>query len=89
MPMDNPYNRAIKSKLLDIANRKIAHDNHVANNPMSAEPKSQQDFISVVHPELEGGSGNLAHTSYDLGLKTKPQAMVLPSSNIEKHEPRN
>jgi hypothetical protein len=43
----------------------------VANNPTSAEPKSQQDFISVVHPELEGGSGNLAHTSYDLGIESK------------------
>jgi hypothetical protein len=62
---------AIKSKLLAIANRKIAHDNYVANNPTSAEPKSQQDFISVVHPELEGGSGNLAHTNYDLGIESK------------------
>jgi hypothetical protein len=71
MVFDNPYNREIKSKLLAIANRKIAHDNYVANNPTSAEPKSQQDFISVVHPELEGGSGNLAHTSYDLGIESK------------------
>ena len=71
MPFQNSYNEAIKSKLLAIAKRKIAHDNHVANNPMSAEPKSQQDFISVVHPELEGGSGNLARTSYDLGIESK------------------
>ena len=69
MPIDSAYNRAIKHQLLNIANRKIAHDNHVANNPTNAEPKSQQDFISVVHPELEGGSGNLAHTSYDLGVE--------------------
>ena len=71
MPIDSVYNRVIKQKLLNIANRKIAHDNQVANNPASAEPKSQQDFISVVHPELEGGSGNLAHTSYDLGVEQK------------------
>ena len=71
MVFDNPYNREIKSKLLAIANRKIAHDNYVANNITSAEPKSQQDFISVVHPELEGGSGNLAHTNYDLGIESK------------------
>ena len=71
MPIDSAYNRAIKQQLLNIANRKIAHDNHVANNPTNAEPKSQQDFISVVHPELEGGSGNLAHTSYDLGVEQK------------------
>jgi hypothetical protein len=71
MPIDSAYNRAIKQQLLNIANRKIAHDNQVANNPTNAEPKSQQDFISVVHPELEGGSGNLAHTSYDLGVEQK------------------
>ena len=71
MPIDNAYNREIKSKLLNIANRKIAHDNYVANYPESAEPKSQQDFISVSHPELEGGSGNLAHTNYDLGIESK------------------
>ena len=71
MPFQNSYNEAIKSKLLAIANRKTAHDNYVANNPTNAEPKSQQDFISVVHPELEGGSGNLAHTNYDLGMKSK------------------
>ena len=71
MPFRNEYNEAIKSKLLGIANRKIAHDNYVANNITSAEPKSQQDFISVVHPELEGGSGNLAHTNYDLGIESK------------------
>ena len=71
MPSQNPYNEAIKSKLLAIANRKKAHDNHVANNPTSAEPKCQQDFISETHPELEGGSGNLAHTSSDLGIESK------------------
>ena len=43
----------------------------IANNPTNAEPKSQQDFISVVHPELEGGSGNLATTSFDLGIEKK------------------
>ena len=69
--MKKSYNEAIKSKLLAIANRKIAHDNQVANNPASSEPKSQQDFISVTHPELEGRSGNLRATSYDLGNKSK------------------
>ena len=44
MPFQNSYNEAIKSKLLAIANRKIAHDNYVANNPTSAEPKSQKDL---------------------------------------------
>jgi len=43
----------------------------IAHNPTSAEPKSQQDFISVTHPELEGGSGNLANTSFDLGIEKK------------------
>ena len=43
----------------------------IANNTSSAEPKSQQDFISVVHPELEDGSGNLATTSFDLGIEKK------------------
>ena len=43
----------------------------IAHNPTSAEPKSKQDFISVTHPELEGGSGNLANTSFDLGIEKK------------------
>ena len=58
MPFSNKYNESIKAKLLAIANNKIAHDKMIAHNPTSVEPKSQQDFISVTHPELEGGSGN-------------------------------
>ena len=41
----------------------------IAHNPTSAEPKSQQYFISVTHLESEGGSGNLATTSFELGME--------------------
>ena len=90
MPFSNTYNESIKEKLLAIANRKIAHDKMIAHNPTSAEPKSQQDFISVTHPELEGGSGNLANTSFDLGIEKKRQLeMGLPLSSLRSYEQRN
>ena len=57
--------------MLENANSKIALDNMIAHNPTRAEPKSQQDFISITRPELEGGSGNLAATSFDLGIEKK------------------
>jgi hypothetical protein len=41
-------------------------------NPASfVEPHSQQEFMSVEHPEVVGGSGNLAATSFDLGYDAK------------------
>ena len=89
MPFDNSYSRSIKAKLLAIAHKNIAHDQMIAQNPSSAEPKSQQYFISVTHPELEGGSGNLATTSFDLGIEKKAVEMVLPLSSIKSYEQRN
>jgi hypothetical protein len=32
----------------------------LADNPASVPMDNQQDFMNVKHPELEGGSGNLA-----------------------------
>jgi hypothetical protein len=35
------------------------------------EPHSQQEYQTVQHPEVVGGSGNLAATSYDMGEEPK------------------
>ena len=82
MPFANPYNQGIKDKLKSIAYTKVAHLNRVANNPTSVETPSQQDFLTAVaHPELEGGSGNLAASSFDLGIEPK----VVGGTKVVKH----
>ena len=82
MPFSNPYNERIKDKLKNIACTKVAHLNQVANNPSSVETASQQDFLTAVaHPELEGGSGNLAATSFDLGIEPK----TVGGAKVVKH----
>jgi hypothetical protein len=35
------------------------------------EPHSTQEYMSVQQPEIQGGSGNLAATSYDMGEEQK------------------
>jgi hypothetical protein len=35
------------------------------------EPHSQQEYQTVQHPEVVGGSGNLAASSYDMGYEPK------------------
>ena len=82
MPFDNNYSRQIKSQLKNIAYKKVAHLNQVAQNPASVETPSQQDFLTAVaHPELEGGSGNLAASSFDLGIEPK----IVGGAKVVKH----
>ena len=82
MPFNNSYNQGIKSQLKNIAYKKVAHLNQVAQNPASVEAPSQQDFLTAVaHPELEGGSGNLAASSFDLGIEPK----VVGGAKVVKH----
>ena len=72
MPFDNAYNRMIASKLNNTSRKHIALENAMNNNPAAFnEPRSQQEYMSVEHPEIAGGSGNLAATSYDLGYEPK------------------
>ena len=79
---NNSYNQGIKSQLKNIAYKKVAHLNQVAQNPASVEAPSQQDFLTAVaHPELEGGSGNLAASSFDLGIEPK----VVGGAKVVKH----
>ena len=42
---------------------------------------NQQDFINVKHPELDGGSGNIASTSFDLGIEPK----MVGGERVVKH----
>ena len=82
MPFNNSYNQGIKNQLKNIAYKKVAHLNQVAENPASIEAPSQQDFLTAVaHPELEGGSGNLAASSFDLGIEPK----VVGGTKVVKH----
>ena len=82
MPFSNPYNERVKDKLKNIAYAKAAHLNQVANNPATVETPSQQDYLTAVaHPELEGGSGNLAASSFDLGIEPK----IVGGAKVVKH----
>lgn len=72
MPFDNTYNRMIANKLNNTSRKHVALEKAMSENPAAfAEPKSQQEFASVEHPEIVGGNGNLAATSYDLGYDAK------------------
>ena len=71
MVVDNVYNRDVKNKLKTIAYQKAEYLRKLADNPADVVVHNQQDFINVKHPELEGGSGNLASTSFDLGIEPK------------------
>ena len=85
MPFDNNYTRQIESQLKNIAYKKVAHLDKVAENPSTVETPSKQDFLtSVAHPELDGGSlmsGNLAASSLDLGIEPK----VVGGAKVVKH----
>ena len=72
MPFNNAYNQMIAQKLNATARKHIAMENAMNENPAAfVEPHSQQEFMSVEHPEVVGGSGNLAATSFDLGYDAK------------------
>ena len=72
MVFDNSYNRKIANTVVFNARKDIATKEKMYNDPASfVEPHSQQEYMSVQQPEIQGGSGNLAATSYDLGEETK------------------
>lgn len=72
MVFDNSYNRKIANTIVFNARKDIATKEKMYNDPASfVEPHSQQEYMSVQQPEIQGGSGNLAATSYDLGEETK------------------
>ena len=71
MVVDNAYNRDIKNKMKTIAYQKADYLRTLADNPADVVAHNQQYFINVKQPELEGGSGNLASTSFDLGIEPK------------------
>ena len=81
MVVDHAYNRDIKNKLKTIAYQKAAYSRRLAENPTDVVVHNQQEFINVKHPELEGGSGNLASTSFDLGIEPK----MVGGEKVVKH----
>lgn len=84
MPFDNLYNQQIKQKIKSIAHNKVSHDKAIAENPTAVDPTSQQEFITVTNPELHGGSGNLATTSFDLGIEPKMVGGELTAKKVNK-----
>ena len=72
MPFSNSYNKGVASKVITNAKRDIAIKQQMYDNPAAfVEPRSAQEYMSVQQPEIQGGSGNLAATSYDMGEETK------------------
>jgi hypothetical protein len=72
MPFQNTYNRNVASKVTANIKKDIATKDKMYSDPASfVEPRSQQEYQSVQHPEVVGGSGNLASSSYDMGYEQK------------------
>jgi hypothetical protein len=72
MPFSNSYNKGVAGKVITNAKRDIAIKQQMYDNPAAfVEPRSTQECMSVQQPEIQGGSGNLAASSYDMGEETK------------------
>ena len=72
MPFSNSYNKGVASKVITNAKRDIAIKQQMYDNPATfVEPRSTQEYMSVQQPEIQGGSGNLAASSYGMGEETK------------------
>ena len=72
MPFKNSYNQSIANKVISNVKKDIATKDRMYDDPASfVEPHSQQEYMNVEHPEVVGGSGNLASTSYDMGYEPK------------------
>ena len=70
MPFANTYNQSIANKVISNAKKDIAIKEKMYDDPASfVEPHSQQEYQTVQHPEVVGGSGNLAATSHDMGYE--------------------
>ena len=72
MPFSNAYNQSVANKVIANAKKDIVTKDRMYDNPASfVEPHSQQEYMNVQHPEVVGGSGNLAATSHDMGYEPK------------------
>jgi hypothetical protein len=72
MPFSNSYNRSVANKVIGNARKDIEMKNKMYDDPASfVEPRSTQEYMSVQQPEIQGGSGNLAATSFDMGEEQK------------------
>ena len=72
MSFSNNNNRNVANRIVANARKDIATKANMYDNPASfGEPRSQQEYTSVEHPEVCGGSGNLAASSYDMGYEPK------------------
>jgi hypothetical protein len=72
MVFDNKYNRSVANKVTANIKKDIATKDKMNDDPASfVEPRSTQEYQSVQHPEVVGGSGNLASSSYDMGYEQK------------------
>jgi len=72
MPFSNAYNRSVANKVTANIKKDIATKDKMNDDPASfVEPRSTQEYQSVQHPEVVGGSGNLASSSYDMGYEQK------------------
>jgi hypothetical protein len=59
------------------AKKDIACKDKMYDDPASfVEPRSQQEYQTVQHPDVVGGSGNLAATSYDRGKNLRKLAVA-------------
>ena len=72
MPFANKYNQSVANKVMTNVKKDIATKDRMYDDPASfVEPHSQQEYMSVQQPEVVGGSGNLAASSYDMGYEPK------------------
>ena len=72
MPFSNSYNRSVANKVISNVKRDIATKDKMYDDPASfVEPRSTQEYMNVQQPEIQGGSGNLAATSFDMGEEQK------------------
>ena len=72
MPFSNNYNRSVANKVISNVKRDIATKDKMYDDPASfVEPRSTQEYMNVQQPEIQGGSGNLAATSFDMGEEQK------------------
>ena len=70
MPYANKYNHCIANKVISNAKKDIEIKEKMYDDPTSfVEPHSQQEYQTVQHPEVVGGSGSLAAASHDMGYE--------------------
>ena len=71
----------ISKRKKNIAYQQATYSRRLAENPADVVAHNQQYFIHEKHPELEGGNGNLASTSFGLGIEPK----MVGGEKVVKH----